>query len=76
LSKPALHTNRIAHDTALGAAGESIAPALKVPAPESDTDTGPANCRRHRPLILHLKLNFEISIPDEPTVLAFERPNA
>ena len=33
MSKPAVHTNLIAHDKALEAAGESIALALKVPAP-------------------------------------------
>ena len=33
MSKPAVHTSLIAHDKALEAAGESIALALKVPAP-------------------------------------------
>jgi four helix bundle protein len=33
MSKPAINTNLIAHDKALEAAGESIALAMKVPAP-------------------------------------------
>ena len=33
MSKPAVHTNLIAHDKALEAAGESIALAMKVPSP-------------------------------------------
>jgi hypothetical protein len=35
MSKPAVHTNLVAHDKALEAAGESIAPAPEVPAPTS-----------------------------------------
>jgi len=33
MSKPAVHTTLIAHDKALEAAGQSIALAMKVPAP-------------------------------------------
>ena len=33
MSKPAVHTNLIAHDKALDAAGESIALVMKVPTP-------------------------------------------
>ena len=33
MSKPAVHTNLIVHDKALEAAGQSIALAMKVPAP-------------------------------------------